>query len=155
MQNLSAITQLNASEISLSSLTDWIVESTGAARGTVFVIDEAANQLYFNADTAKGQKQEMRITLSRASLTGTAILDNITLNVPDCYKDERFDRSVDKRTGFRTTQLLCVPVASSEGKLIGAIEIINSSHGMPFTNEDAVLLKALRVFVEIAIMNLK
>ena len=48
------------------------------------------------------------------------------------YTDSRFDPSIDKRTGFRTNQMLCVPVTNYSGKAIGAIQIINTHHGMAF-----------------------
>lgn len=38
-----------------------------------------------------------------------------TLNIPDAYKDERFNKEVDRKTGFRTTSVLCMPIFSPSG----------------------------------------
>ena len=47
--------------------------------------------------------------------------------------------------GFQTKQLLCVPVANAKGKVIGAIQIMNTHHGMPFGKDTAELVDALKV----------
>lgn len=49
--------------------------------------------------------------------------------------------------------MLCVPVLSSEGEPIGAIQVVNSHTGKPFTQADIELLTAFRGFIQITIMN--
>ena len=129
--------------------------------GAIFVIDDntdaeavATKELMFVIDTPGGKK-EIRMPLSKKSMAGAAILDNELINIPDCYKDERFDPAMDQKTGFRTIQMLCVPVAASTGEVIGAIQVINTWNGMSFTDADVELLRVFRVYVQIAIMNNK
>ena len=60
---------------------------------------------------------------------------------------------IDQKTGFHSTQLLCVPAQSPNGAVFGAIQIINSSHGTPFSEMDIELLQAFRVYAQLAIIN--
>ena len=93
--------------------------------------------------------------LTPNSMAGAAILNNEIINIPDCYQDDRFDPSMDQKTGFHTRQMLCVPVAASTGDVIGAIQVINTANNMSFTDADVELLRVFRVYVQIAIMNKK
>ena len=103
-----------------------------------------------------GGKVEIRMPLTTSSMAGASILNNELINIPDCYQDARFDPTMDKRTGFKTTQMLCVPVIdSARGKPIGAIQIINTHHGMSFTDADKEILQTFRVYLQIAILNKK
>ena len=129
-----------------------MVELSKAQRGTIFVLDKQTQDLYFIIDTPDGKKQ-IRMPLTGSSMAGAAIINNELINIPDCYKDERFNRTMDKKTGFHTTQMLCVPVTASDGKPIGAIQIINTHHGMPFTDADVELLRNFKLYVQIAILN--
>ena len=105
-------------------------------------------------DTPEG-KAEIRMPLTGKSMAGAAILDNELINIPDCYEDDRFDPAIDRQTGFKTTQMLCVPVTASDGKPIGAIQIINTEDEMSFTQAHVDLLRVFRGYVQIAIINKK
>jgi len=118
-------------------------------------VDEIAQKLYFIVDTPTGEKKSVAIPLSLSSLAGSSILNNETINIADCYSDPRFDQAVDKQTGFKTKQLLCVPVANANGKVIGAIQIVNTSHGMPFGKEACLLVEAFKVYAQVGILHFK
>jgi GAF domain-containing protein len=52
------------------------------------------------------------------------IQTNRALNVPDAYQDERFDATMDRRTGYRTRQVLGVPLRHSlTGETIGLLQV--------------------------------
>ena len=161
MNGLLELLKVDASAIDLGFLSDRVVKLSQAARGAIFVIDESTDimsptkqELYFVIDTPNG-KREIRMPLTGKSMAGAAIVNNEIINIPDCYEDDRFDPTMDKKTGFHTTQMLCVPVASATGEMIGAIQVINTANGMTFTKADVNLLLAFRVYVQIAIMNKK
>jgi len=148
------IASVDVNEIQLSFLSDRAVGVARAQRGTIFVVDEKTHELYFMVDTDDGKK-EVRMPLTRTSLAGAAILNNELINIPDCYEDARFNPAMDKKTGFRTKQMLCCPIVATDGKPIGAIQVINTDHGRPFCNEDAATLQRLRLYVQICILNQK
>lgn len=46
--------------------------------------------------------------------------------IADAYKDRRFDPTVDRKSGYRTRHILCVPVCDqSTGQVLGCIQVIN------------------------------
>jgi hypothetical protein len=47
------------------------------------------------------------------------------INIRDAYEDARFNREIDKHTGYRTKSMLVCPVKSKDGTVIGAIQMIN------------------------------
>ena len=69
------------------------------------------------------------------------------LNIPDAYKDERFNASVDNDDNFHTKSVLAVPVRNDAGKVIGAIQVLNKknsdgTHGI-FQDYDEKLVTLL------------
>jgi len=154
-QDLLEIMNTDVEKINLDFLTVAVVELSRAQRGSIYLVDEVSNQLIFMIDTPSGGKKETRIPLVPASIAGAAVLTNKAINITDCYSDERFDCTFDTRTGFHSKQMLCVPVTSDNGKVIGAIQLINTSHGRAFTDLDCDIIRGLRVYVQIAILNHK
>ena len=80
------------------------------------------------------------------ALTGNEIV------IEDAYEDERFNRSLDKKSGFRTKQILCVPLINHQDEIIAVIQLINKREGN-FDDDDLNLVKKLSSFVAIYIEN--
>ena len=75
--------------------------------------------------------------------TRMTALTGETVNVPDAYADARFDRNVDLRTGFRTLNMLVVPVWGSDGRtVVGVIQALNKRNGA-FERRDQMLLEQI------------
>ena len=60
--------------------------------------------------------------------------------MPDAYADSRFDREIDKRTGYRTHNTLVVPVWGKQGRPVGVIQALNKRDGT-FERRDQMLLE--------------
>ncbi len=73
-------------------------------------------------------------------------------NIPDAYKDPRFDPTSDKRTGYLTRNILCMPVFNSSGALIGVTQLINKHQGS-FTNSDEEFMRAFNIQAGVALEN--
>lgn len=58
-------------------------------------------------------------------IVGASIENNETILINDPYNDARFSQEVDKKTGYRTKAILCMPVTNSCGEVIGAYQAIN------------------------------
>jgi len=66
-----------------------------------------------------------------------------TINVPDAYADPRFDRNVDLRSGYRTLNMLVVPVWDQAARsVIGVLQVLNKRSG-PFERRDQMLLERI------------
>src|SRR5205823_3370199 len=70
------------------------------------------------------------------------------------YADLRFNPSFDRRTGFFTRSILCVPVINKDGKTIGVTQVLNKRGGT-FTEEDEARVKAFTSQIAIALENAK
>ncbi|RMH60266.1 MAG: GAF domain-containing protein [Calditrichaeota bacterium] len=68
-------------------------------------------------------------------IAGTVAQNGKPLLIADAYNDPRFDHSFDKRSGFRTRSILCVPM-SHRGRLIGVVQALNRFDGKPFNEHD-------------------
>ena len=52
-------------------------------------------------------------------------------------QDSRFNKEVDKKTGYHTKSLLCMPILNYDGEVLGIAQIMNKTNGSgEFTAED-------------------
>src|SRR5438876_2819876 len=86
--------------------------------------------------------REIRFPMGRG-IAGAVAQTNTIVNIPDAYADARFNQNVDKQTGYRTRSILCVPMRSVEGDVVGVLQALNKLDGNPFNEEDEELLSAL------------
>ena len=155
MQFLDVVSDVT-SEIDLSQLLQKVMsEATRmlkAERSTLFLHDEKTNELF--SRVAQGDKiGEIRLP-SHAGIAGLVFTTGKSVNIPHAYADLRFNPSFDKRTGYFTRSILCVPVTNKDGKAIGVTQILNKRGG-PFNDEDESRLKAFTAQVAIALENAK
>lgn len=61
-----------------------------------------------------------------------------TINIADAYQDDRFNSEVDKKSGYHTKTILCLPI-KSKGNVVGVLQLINKSSGA-FNFHDEELL---------------
>ena len=101
--------------------------------------------------TEGGEQKELRVKAD-AGLVGAAFQSSEVLNIPDAYADPRFNRTVDKATGFRTRNILCAPVIDRAGRHLGIVQVLNKRGG-PFAAIDVRRLKAFCAQIAIAIHN--
>ncbi len=89
-------------------------------------------------------------------------LNDRTVNIADAYTEEGFDfsgtRNFDKRTGYRSTSFLTVPMKDHEGKIIGVLQLINAIDAATgqvtaFSEEDGRLAESLASQAAIALTN--
>merc|ERR1719214_522715 len=93
----------------------------GAEVASVFLVDHAKKQLY---STVNSTGAELRIPIS-SGIAGHVATTGESVLVEDAYADVRFDRSVDNKTGFRTRTIICVPIKTQKGKILGVSQLIN------------------------------
>ena len=74
--------------------------------------------------------------------------------IPYAYADLRFNPSFDRKTGYFTRSILCVPIVNKHGKVIGVTQVLNKRVG-PFTAEDESRLRAFTAQISIALENAK
>ena len=132
----------------LEVLVKITTSTIGAERGTIFLNDPATGELY--SRIAQGNfRREIRI-LNTKGVAGWAFTKNEGVIIHDAYKDERFNKAVDVRTGFRTKSILCAPLRTVNGEEIGVSQILNKIDG-EFDQNDLDMLEAMTEQAAIAI----
>ena len=122
----------------LEVLVKITTSTIGAERGTIFLNDPATGELY--SRIAQGNfRREIRI-LNTKGVAGWAFTKNEGVIIHDAYKDERFNKAVDVRTGFRTKSILCAPLRTVNGDEIGVSQILNKIDG-EFDQNDLDMLE--------------
>lgn len=134
----------------LQKIMHSTMELMDAERTTLFLVDETNGQLWSKVAQGPALK-EIRISLG-AGIAGLVATTGVTVNIPDAYQDPRFNPEVDRQTGYHTRNILCIPMKSREGKILGVIQVLNKRHGA-FTAEDEQLLDALESQAAIAVQN--
>jgi adenylate cyclase len=141
-------------EATLQSVMEQARRLMKADRSTLFLLSKEKNELWTKVAKADGQTMlEIRISANRG-IAGYVASTGRTLNIPEAYEDPRFDPSTDKRTGYRTRSLLCMPVFNSAGELIGVTQLINKEQGS-FTSSDEEFMQAFNIQAGMALENAK
>ncbi|MEX0774925.1 MAG: GAF domain-containing SpoIIE family protein phosphatase [Phycisphaeraceae bacterium] len=116
----------------LSTLLNEIINCgrrvIGADRGTVFLYDQAARELH--SVVATGSK-ELRFSIDKG-IAGDCARTRQVVNVPDCYADPRFNPEFDRKSGYRTCNMISVPVVGLDEQLVGVMQLLNSTRGPAF-----------------------
>ena len=140
MVTLHEITHALESSDNLDSLLEYIMQKsqnvmTSEAASLMLVIEES-NELEFKVTLGPRavEVKPFRLPLGQGisgwvAQTGEAVL------ISDAYSDPRFDPSFDKRSGFKTDSMLCVPMIH-QSKIVGVMTLINKLDGKPFNEND-------------------
>jgi len=131
-----------------------------ADRMTIYAVDQAKQELYSKflaLDTVK----EIRLPVSEKSIAGYVAASGRVVNIADAYDKAElarisptlsFDGSWDKKTGFRTQQILTMPILH-EGRPIGVVQLLNKKRGTRFTKEDETGVSRIAKTLGIAFNN--
>jgi len=119
-----------------------------ADRASIFIWDREHHQVI--ACPALGVEGGSLRLPDDAGIVGEVIQYGTSIHVLDAYQDPRFNKDVDIKSGYKTENLICVPLINNEGERVGAFEVINKLKGR-FTEEDEKSLSQLGVHVAAAI----
>jgi len=144
-----------AAQTDIERLIEVIAQETkialNADRCTVFLYDKEKNELW--SKVALGMNSEEIRFPATQGLAGHVITTGETLNIQNAYESEYFNPEIDKKTGYHTQSILCMPIRNLEHKIIGVFQILNKQGGKYFTNEDEDLLIAIGSNASIALEN--
>ena len=153
LKSLLEVTNSLASILDLNKLLfrimDVVREQLRADRCTVFLLDSEKNELWSKA--AIGVREEIRFPADKG-IAGHAATTGEVLNIPDAYADYRFNPEIDKKTGYRTRNILTMPMRNKRNEIIGVFQVLNKFEG-PFSKEDEELLSAISSIAATAIEN--
>ncbi|MBL7994377.1 SpoIIE family protein phosphatase, partial [bacterium] len=117
---------------------------------TVYLIDHEKKQLW--SKVLQGDSiVEVRLALGQG-IAGFVAQTGKKIILKDAYKDPRFNPDFDKKTGYVTKSILCMPMKNRNGQMIGVFQILNKKAGY-FNVDDTKFLDTLSVDACIAIEN--
>jgi HD-GYP domain-containing protein (c-di-GMP phosphodiesterase class II) len=122
----------------LALVNDAAARVAEADRCSIFVVDRERQELWTPVAHGTG---EIRVPLG-AGIAGAVAASGAVVSIPDAYADPRFNPQVDAATGYRTREILCVPMTNTRGEVVGVIQALNRRDGA-FGAEDEELLGAL------------
>src|SRR5215217_3456972 len=130
----------NVDEIMLEVSAD-ICTLFNADRLTIYSVGEDKQSIVSKFKTGLNSFKDLKLPIAEHSIAGYVALAKKAINIRDVYDEAelkainpnlRFLQEVDKRTGYRTKQVLVAPVLDQQNnELIGVIQIINNKAGVP------------------------
>ena len=159
----------NIDEIILEVSAD-ICRVFNSDRLTIYVVAEDGHSIVSKVKTGLNSFRDLKLPISPASIAGYVAHAREITNIKDVYDEEElkahhpdlhFLQEVDKRTGYRTKQMLVAPILSEVketgelAELIGVVQIINNKSGQPFGDVEVDGIEELCKTLAIAMRNRK
>jgi len=153
LANLIALASDLTAELEPSRLFPLIIsrvtEVMEVERTSLYVIDWDKRELW--TKVAEGI-DPIALPLGKG-ISGRVAETGEVINVADAWELPYFDRSFDLINNFRTRSVLCLPVKSPTGQMIGVLQVINKKEAAGFDSGDEVFMKSLASQVGIALEN--
>ena len=154
MEELSSIVEATKrlnSTLDLGELIHIILQiatrQTGAERGTVFLVDAQKNEIWSLVGLGLEQ-QVIRLPADRG-IAGWVAQNGRSVRLESAYEDPRFEPEIDRRLGFTTKRLLCLPIRNEAEDIVGVLQLLNKCE--PFTGEDEAFQDPLSAHGAIAL----
>ncbi|MES0489173.1 MAG: GAF domain-containing SpoIIE family protein phosphatase [Leptospirales bacterium] len=127
-----------------------------AEASSLFLIDQKHNSLFCEvAIGEKGKIIKKFLKLENGEgIAGWVAQEKKSLLIEDAYEDHRFDSTWDKKSGFTTKSIICIPLYL-KNTIIGTLEVINKVGGSVFNEADRTLLEHLGNLAAVALDNAK
>ncbi len=153
LQGIMAVSRAIGTERDLSRLLTTIAEAASKLlacdRTSVFLLDRERNELC--TSVAQGTNT-IRIPVGKG-IAGSVASSGETVNIVHAYADERFNPEIDRRTGYTTQNMLCMPLRNHTGAVVGVVQCINSLSGQPFSAYEEQVLATLGAQAGVAVDN--
>ena len=141
----------------LKNLLDEIIFASKqllqAEASSLLLYDNDSKLLHFHTVTGeKGKVIKSQSVRLGVGISGWSAKNKKPVIINNCYKDPRFNKEFDLKSGFKTRNMICVPMVRKK-ELIGVIQTMNKRGRKIFTAEDLKLFEALAAQCAIAIDN--
>jgi signal transduction protein with GAF and PtsI domain len=123
------------------TITQRTIRVVEADRCTLYLVDNVQRGLF-----AMQGEVNIRISMDQG-IAGQVATTGQMLNIADAYDNPKFNQAIDKKTGYRTKGILCMPIKSDD-QVIGVMQLINKTTGTGvFTSDDE---DVMAIFLAIA-----
>jgi len=133
----------------LSAILSNSIECIGAARGTIYLIDNNKDIFWSKVHTGE-KKLTIELPLG-IGVAGYVAKTGETVNVKNTSNDNRFYDEIDNSSGFTTKNMLCMPLEDRKGNILGVFQLLNKKNAPYFTDSDEEFIEAFSIHASIAI----
>lgn len=145
----------------LSLIVDFSATLIKADRGTLYLFDEKANELYSEFYHGTPERK-IKLPLDNNSVAGYCGAHKVNVNIPDVYGDIdrlykglKFDDSFDKLNKYKTQSIMCIPLIGHKKNLLGVLSLINSCSDKGFLEKDEYLFEIIARHAVISVSRLQ
>jgi len=150
------ISLMFTSEMNMDKLFGVIIDQTNRIMNTeesiIFIYDDKENKLW-SLDTNMAVSDKIRIEVD-SDVAWWVFQNQSPVTINDPLKDPRFDAELNPTAGFKTRNILCIPLINGKGACIGVLQALNKI-SEDFTDDDVDLLTLVSYHVVIALKNSK
>jgi putative ABC transport system ATP-binding protein len=136
-------------ERSLFAFTRKLSQMIGAERASLFLVDSKKESLILRVTEELPVHEDIRIPIG-SGIAGAVATSGEAVIVADAYEDDRFNRDVDLKFGYRTKSILALPIHNRGGEVFAVVQLLNRNDGESFTEADQN--KVLSVVSELALI---
>lgn len=139
----------------IEKITRMTQNSLDASASSLLLFDDKEQELIFEVIGGSAGRSLRKIRLdTQSGIAGWVAHNGKPLIVNDVTRDERFNKDIDKITGFVTESIICAPLIVNR-KTIGVIEVLNKRNGSNFSERDLETLISVASTAAISIENTK
>lgn len=158
---MNQVQQFADMDAAMENLSRVISRFLQCDRVSIWMVDAPRGVAWTRVAAARdGSRAELQIPLS-SGFVGAAYKERCTINVPDAYEDDRFNREVDVKTGYRTKAVLCQPILKSVAKrdhvttsVIVVLQVVNKNNAKGrFSLHDEFLLEMIGNLGQVVLAN--
>ncbi|MEN8209130.1 MAG: HD domain-containing phosphohydrolase [Candidatus Fermentibacteria bacterium] len=155
LKSLLRITRAVSRVRDLHSLITLLASETSKVldveRSTVFLYSKKTDELW--SYVAEGEMEEIRFNASHG-IAGSVFRSQKTLILHDVTQDNRFNKTIDNTTGFKTRNMITAPIINPSGVCLGVFQVINKWDD-DFIDKDAEFLEIVSAEVAVTIDNVR
>ena len=140
-------------EEDLFAFTRKLSKLLNADRSSLFIVDRKTETLWLRV-TENLPDKEVRIPMG-TGIAGAVAASGESIRVDDAYSDPRFNPDVDKRLGYKTQSILCLPVKNHDGKVFAVAQLLNRKDGKPFDANDEARYKEFLESIGVVLQTLE
>ncbi|WP_448599811.1 GAF domain-containing protein [Thermoleptolyngbya sp.] len=127
----------------LEAITLKVGQVLQAERTTIFLVDVEKSQLWSRvaqgdcglSDVAGDRTIEIRLPLDEG-IAGYVASTGKSLNISDAYQHPLFNPSIDRQTGYRTRNILCMPIFDTQNQVVAIAQLLNKRGFHSFDPQD-------------------
>ncbi|DBB04290.1 TPA: hypothetical protein ACH3X1_012787 [Trebouxia sp. C0004] len=111
----------------VDNIRDVVLELLHCERVTLFLVDSQQKELRARVANPEEHWEMIRVPFG-VGIAGRVAESGTSMNIPDAYACGLFNPAIDRKTGFRTRNILCCPISDMAGNHVAVIQALNKKH---------------------------